>query len=368
MIILEYVIIQSEFVTLYSDILPKNYYNSTLIGGRIDQQVFQSCIAWKLSKLHAVFKATDTLLEPILCPWFLCLYINVLPLYTVCRVWDCLFWEGSTVLFRIGLTMITSKSRQLLQATDFMAVYSILKCQLPGRTNSFTLESARHLSTGTGASSDDASGDFPPTFSTSVVATDTTSSSAAASGVTMSDTECLIHNAFGYKWIKFVPIEQIENLRRKFGELMDNGLDRETLPEAVPTPTSIRKKSTRLHLFGGVFGRSQSQSTDDWETNGHKGGTHSPTSSNNTKATKTPSSTNRSATAETEDSEGKEDSDTVKVVLKSPAPLNGTGMPPSLNEPPAKDTTPKTSSSSSSTSSSSSNQVKRKMSALFLQR
>ncbi len=115
------------FSALLEDILPNDYYIPSLIGGRIDQQVFQSCIAWKLPKVYEAFRATNTVLEPIICPWFMCLYVNVLPLYAVCRVWDCLFWEGSVVLFRIGLTLVKSKSNEIVKATDFIGVYTVLK-------------------------------------------------------------------------------------------------------------------------------------------------------------------------------------------------------------------------------------------------
>ena len=49
---------------LIEDILPPDYYTPSLIGGRVDQQVFQSCIAAKLPRLFAAFKATHTMLEP----------------------------------------------------------------------------------------------------------------------------------------------------------------------------------------------------------------------------------------------------------------------------------------------------------------
>lgn len=56
---------------LIEDILPANYYTPSLLGGRVDQQVFQSCVAWKLPQVYSIFKSTNTLLEPIICPWFL---------------------------------------------------------------------------------------------------------------------------------------------------------------------------------------------------------------------------------------------------------------------------------------------------------
>jgi hypothetical protein len=85
---------------LVEDILPSNYYTMSMIGCRMDQavrlpslslplslsltlllrQVFQSCLAWKLPKIFSHFKSKDMILEPITCSWFLCLYINCLPL------------------------------------------------------------------------------------------------------------------------------------------------------------------------------------------------------------------------------------------------------------------------------------------------
>lgn len=86
---------------LIEDILPSDYYTTSMLGCKMDQavesmaishsllsfhfhwifpQVFQSCLAWKLPKLFAHFKAHEMILEPITCSWFLCLYINTLPL------------------------------------------------------------------------------------------------------------------------------------------------------------------------------------------------------------------------------------------------------------------------------------------------
>eukprot|EP01032_Pedospumella_encystans_P023789 gene23789-26922_t len=47
---------------LIEDILPANYYTPSLLGGRVDQQVFQSCVAWKLPQVYSIFKSTNTLL------------------------------------------------------------------------------------------------------------------------------------------------------------------------------------------------------------------------------------------------------------------------------------------------------------------
>jgi hypothetical protein len=55
--------------------------------------------------LYRHFKDSGMMLEPVTCSWFMCLYINTLPLSIVLRVWDCLLWEGNVVLLRIGLAI-----------------------------------------------------------------------------------------------------------------------------------------------------------------------------------------------------------------------------------------------------------------------
>eukprot|EP01036_Dinobryon_divergens_P025078 gene25078-33591_t len=126
--------------TIVEDIC-SNYYLPTFIGVRSDNLVLQALLAHYSPRLFAKFKATDTILEPIIMPWFLCLYINALPNYAVCRVWDCIFWQGREVLFRVALHLLNSKSKLIQKVNDFASVYSILKSENMGTENSFMLES-----------------------------------------------------------------------------------------------------------------------------------------------------------------------------------------------------------------------------------
>ena len=38
---------------------------------------------------------------------------------TVLRIWDCLFYEGSKILLRVGLALITINRERLLKCTNF---------------------------------------------------------------------------------------------------------------------------------------------------------------------------------------------------------------------------------------------------------
>lgn len=46
---------------------------------------------------------------------------------TVLRVWDCLFYEGSKVLFRVALTLIIHHQPEILRARSLMDVCECFK-------------------------------------------------------------------------------------------------------------------------------------------------------------------------------------------------------------------------------------------------
>lgn len=115
------------FAAIIEDIIPYGYYSPTMIGARVDNQVFNSIISWKLPKINQYIRDTNTILEPVSCPWFLCLFINTLPIFSVCRIWDIMFHEGNIAIIRFALSMMKSKNLKLKQADDAISIYTILK-------------------------------------------------------------------------------------------------------------------------------------------------------------------------------------------------------------------------------------------------
>ena len=59
------------FAAIIEDILPKDYYTLNLLGCRVDQQMFTQCIKWKLPRIGEHLEATDCVLEPVTCSWFM---------------------------------------------------------------------------------------------------------------------------------------------------------------------------------------------------------------------------------------------------------------------------------------------------------
>lgn len=125
---------------LVETLLLADYYAPSMIGTRVDQLTFQSCLAWKLPKLFAHIRSLDVILEPILCPWFLCLFLHVLPLDAVQRIWDCFFFEGNVILFRVGLALCKLLEPELLAADDVCSLFVLLKKPLEGRPSEQLVE------------------------------------------------------------------------------------------------------------------------------------------------------------------------------------------------------------------------------------
>lgn len=194
---------------LIEDILPADYYSVSMLGSRVDQQVFQSCLAWKLPALYRHFKDCGMMLEPVTCSWLMCLYINTLPLSIVLRVWDCLLWEGNIVLLRIGLAICKIQEEKLFRGTDFVSIYRILKD--PYNTSR-------------------AFGNEEPM-----------EDSAPRPGqLSLRNADDVLGAAFDKKWLGSLPRAKIEHLRREFKAVMEKNKSARNVREAAASSAAPR--------------------------------------------------------------------------------------------------------------------------------
>lgn len=103
-------------VTIIQRLLPNDYYQS-MFGVRVDIQTFCSLLALRLPKVwsHLDNLGIDRqIMQGLILPWFLCLYVNVLPLESTLRFFDSFFFEGDKVLFRVALAIFKLHEKQLL--------------------------------------------------------------------------------------------------------------------------------------------------------------------------------------------------------------------------------------------------------------
>ncbi len=49
-------------------------------------------------------------------PWFISLYTNILPFNTVVRIFDCLLYEKTKILYRAGLAIMKIREKKISQA------------------------------------------------------------------------------------------------------------------------------------------------------------------------------------------------------------------------------------------------------------
>jgi hypothetical protein len=116
----------------------------TLEGANIDIAVLMSCIKDSLPTVWAKLDdkgagggavAADDTAQTLRLPtvslattaWFMSLFVGTLPIESVLRVWDCLFFEGSKTLFRIALSIFKSAERQILPVNDPMEVFQVVQ-------------------------------------------------------------------------------------------------------------------------------------------------------------------------------------------------------------------------------------------------
>lgn len=59
--------------------------------------------------------------------WFICIFSEVLPIETVYRIWDCIFYEGSKIIFRVALTLIKLHKEEILACKDLGDIVTCFK-------------------------------------------------------------------------------------------------------------------------------------------------------------------------------------------------------------------------------------------------
>ncbi|CAJ1049863.1 growth hormone-regulated TBC protein 1 [Xyrichtys novacula] len=111
---------------LLGRILP-DYYSPAMLGLKTDQEVLGELVKIKAPRVWQTMVDQNVMWTLVVSRWFICLYIDVLPVETVLRIWDCLFYEGSKILFRVALTLIHHNEAVIQQAQSLPDVCQSFK-------------------------------------------------------------------------------------------------------------------------------------------------------------------------------------------------------------------------------------------------
>ena len=112
--------------TVVTVVLPPDYFTDSMIGLHTDLTVLNTLLSTHLPRLHSHLQAMRVDIRPIAFPWFLSLFIKTLPIESALRVWDCLLCEGSKILFRTALGLLSLHEERIVRTCDFGRLYSLI--------------------------------------------------------------------------------------------------------------------------------------------------------------------------------------------------------------------------------------------------
>ncbi|KFK36819.1 hypothetical protein AALP_AA4G175400 [Arabis alpina] len=96
-----------------------DYYSEEMIESQVDQRVLEELVRERFPKLVHHLDYLGVQVACVTAPWFLSIFINMLPWESVLRVWDVLLYEGNRVmLFRTTLALMEFYGPVLVTTKD----------------------------------------------------------------------------------------------------------------------------------------------------------------------------------------------------------------------------------------------------------
>ncbi|KAF3433818.1 hypothetical protein FNV43_RR24921 [Rhamnella rubrinervis] len=110
------------------------YYSEEMIESQVDQLVFEELVREKFPKLVNHLDYLGVQVAWVTGPWFLSIFMNMLPWESVLRVWDVLLFEGNRVmLFKTALALMELYGPALVTTKDAGDAVTLLQ-SLAGST------------------------------------------------------------------------------------------------------------------------------------------------------------------------------------------------------------------------------------------
>lgn len=102
---------------LIETVVPE-YHTKTMKGLIRDINVLAELVKRRAPEIDNKVEELGLPWQVITTKWFICIFAEVLPVETVLRIWDCLFFEGYKILFRVSLNLLLKHKQEILQCND----------------------------------------------------------------------------------------------------------------------------------------------------------------------------------------------------------------------------------------------------------
>lgn len=106
------------FVSLTENYLPEDLFDNTLNGLYCECYVLEQLLRERNKTLFRHLQHLKTNSVIFATQWFMCLFLNSVPIETSLRIWDALLLENYKILYRIGLHILSVLEPKLLKATN----------------------------------------------------------------------------------------------------------------------------------------------------------------------------------------------------------------------------------------------------------
>jgi hypothetical protein len=97
----------------------EEYYTEGMTLLRADMVVLSSVLERKCPKVARAFRVSGVELMSFCSEWYITWFSRCLPVSTILRVWDTLFFEGFKVLFRVALGVFKRTEQEILRCGSF---------------------------------------------------------------------------------------------------------------------------------------------------------------------------------------------------------------------------------------------------------
>jgi hypothetical protein len=134
--------------SIIENILPRGYYDHSLLASRADQQVLRQYVKEILPKLSSHFDDLSIELETLTFQWFLSVFTDCLSAEALFRVWDVVLCtnDGSTFLFQVALALLKLNETQLLHCETPASIYTYINHQMTN--HAISIDGLIHASEG----------------------------------------------------------------------------------------------------------------------------------------------------------------------------------------------------------------------------